>query len=146
MDTYAYSYSSLVNATHASLLLATPTSDSLATPTSQPQLYYVPVALVALMSLLYGSISVITVVGNALVVIVVLRNKHMQTVANFYIANLSVADIILGVFSIPFQFQVSWLAMVGLNGKGEGELVKVLLNAEDGGLVKVGFSAEERCL
>ena len=77
------------------------------TPTGAPELYYVPVALVALMSLLYGSISVLTILGNSLVVVVVLRNRHMQTVANFYIANLSVADIILGVFSIPFQFQVS---------------------------------------
>lgn len=73
------------------------------------QLFYVPPGLVALLSVLYGIISVITVIGNALVVIVIMRNRHMQTVTNFFIGNLSVADVALGILSIPFQFQAALL-------------------------------------
>jgi len=73
------------------------------------ELFYVPPGLVALLSVLYGTISVITVIGNALVVIVIMRNRHMQTVTNFFIGNLSVADVALGILSIPFQFQAALL-------------------------------------
>ena len=72
-------------------------------------LFYVNTGLVVLLSVLYGSISVLAVVGNTLVIIVIFKNKGMQTVTNFYIANLAVADVLIGVFSIPFQFQAALL-------------------------------------
>ena len=65
-----------------------------------------------LLSILYGSISAVTVVGNALVILVILvifKNQSMRTVTNFYIANLSVADVLIGVLGIPFQFQAALL-------------------------------------
>ena len=72
-------------------------------------LYYVPPGLVVLLSFLYGSISAVAVTGNFLVILVILKNKSMQTVTNFYIANLAVADVIVGIFAIPFQFQAALL-------------------------------------
>ena len=51
-------------------------------------LYYVPPALVVLLSVLYGSVSAISIVGNLLVIMVVCRYKSMQTVTNFFIVNL----------------------------------------------------------
>lgn len=72
-------------------------------------LYNVTPGLVVLLSCLYGSISLLTVAGNGLVIVVVLKNKSMQTVTNFYIANLAVADVLIGIFSIPFQFQAALL-------------------------------------
>lgn len=72
-------------------------------------LFFVPPGLVVLLSFLYGSISAVTVVGNFLVILVILKNKSMQTVTNFYIANLAVADVIVGIFAIPFQFQAALL-------------------------------------
>ena len=44
---------------------------------------------------IYATIFVLGIFGNALVCIVVLRNKAMQTVTNFFITNLALADILL---------------------------------------------------
>lgn len=72
-------------------------------------LFYVPTELVVLLSLLYGSISAVTVFGNVLVILVIVKNRRMQTVTNFFIANLSVADVMIGLLSTPFQFQAALL-------------------------------------
>eukprot|EP00112_Aurelia_sp_Birch-Aquarium-sp1_P019639 Seg49.5 transcript_id=Seg49.5/GoldUCD/mRNA.D3Y31 product="RYamide receptor" protein_id=Seg49.5/GoldUCD/D3Y31 len=47
---------------------------------------------------LYCCIVITSIVGNALVIFVVARNKRMQTVANFLICNLSVADLLITFF------------------------------------------------
>ena len=33
----------------------------------------------------------------------------MRTVTNYFIANLSIADVVIGCLSIPFQFQAALL-------------------------------------
>jgi len=73
------------------------------------EMYRATPGVVALLSVLYGSLSVAAVIGNALVIAVVASNRGMQTVTNFFIANLSGADVVVGVFSIPFQFQAALL-------------------------------------
>ena len=77
--------------------------------TTHDDLYQIEPGIVVLLSILYGSISAVTVLGNALVIVVVAKNRSMHTVTNFYIANLSFADVLIGVFSIPFQFQAALL-------------------------------------
>jgi len=72
-------------------------------------LFYVPPGLVAVLSVIYGSVSAVAVVGNLLVIIVVLANARMRTVTNYFIANLSIADVMIGCLSIPFQFQAALL-------------------------------------
>ncbi|XP_050423991.1 RYamide receptor [Adelges cooleyi] len=72
-------------------------------------LYDVPVSIVVLLSMFYGTISVMAVVGNALVIWIVTSSRRMHNVTNCYIANLALADIIIGLFSIPFQFQAALL-------------------------------------
>ncbi|XP_061166037.1 tachykinin-like peptides receptor 99D [Saccostrea echinata] len=44
-----------------------------------------------------------------MVMFVIFRNKKMQSITNIFIANLAFADVIIGVFSIPFQFQAALL-------------------------------------
>jgi leucokinin receptor len=77
--------------------------------TDADSLYDVTPGIVALLSLLYGSISLVTVLGNLLVILVIFKNQSMRTVTNFYIANLSFADVVIGVLGIPFQFQAALL-------------------------------------
>ncbi|NP_001127721.1 neuropeptide receptor A23 [Bombyx mori] len=72
-------------------------------------LYDVPTGVIVLLSFLYGSISVLAVVGNFLVMWVVATSRRMQSVTNCYIANLALADIVIGLFAIPFQFQAALL-------------------------------------
>ncbi|XP_046409661.1 RYamide receptor-like isoform X1 [Neodiprion fabricii] len=72
-------------------------------------LYDVPAGLIALLSICYGSISILAVVGNALVIWIVATSRRMQSVTNCFIANLALADIVIGLFAIPFQFQAALL-------------------------------------
>ncbi|XP_050342746.1 RYamide receptor-like [Nymphalis io] len=73
------------------------------------RLYDVPTGLIVLLSCLYGSISVLAVVGNFLVMWIVGTSRRMQSVTNCYIANLALADIVIGLFAVPFQFQAALL-------------------------------------
>jgi len=50
----------------------------------------------------YTIIFVLGMFGNVLTVFVVCRNKDMQTVTNFFIANLALSDILLCTLSVPF--------------------------------------------
>ncbi|XP_050521027.1 RYamide receptor-like isoform X2 [Daktulosphaira vitifoliae] len=72
-------------------------------------LYDVPVSIIVLLSIFYGTISVMAVVGNTLVIWIVTSSRRMHNVTNCYIANLALADIVIGLFSIPFQFQAALL-------------------------------------
>lgn len=66
-------------------------------------LYDVPVGIIFLLSICYGSISVLAVVGNSLVMWIIATSRRMQSVTNCFIANLALADIVIGLFVIPFQ-------------------------------------------
>lgn len=67
--------------------------------------YEVPAGIVVVLAILYGSISILSITGNSLVILVIAKDKRMQTVTNIFIANLATADIFLGMFTTPFQFQ-----------------------------------------
>lgn len=80
---------------------------------SSDTLYDVPTGMIVLLSFLYGSISVLAVVGNLLVMWVVATSRRMQSVTNCYIANLALADIVIGLFAVPFQVSayLKWLSL-----------------------------------
>uniref|UniRef100_T1GW44 G-protein coupled receptors family 1 profile domain-containing protein n=1 Tax=Megaselia scalaris TaxID=36166 RepID=T1GW44_MEGSC len=56
------------------------------------KLYTASTEILVLLSIVYGSISVIAVIGNSLVIWIVATTRHMHTVTNMYIANLALAD------------------------------------------------------
>ncbi|CAH1391291.1 unnamed protein product [Nezara viridula] len=72
-------------------------------PYEDETLYEVPGGIIVLLSVFYGTISVVAVVGNFLVMWIVATSRRMQNVTNCFIANLALADIVIGLFAIPFQ-------------------------------------------
>ncbi|NXY12907.1 HRH1 protein, partial [Atrichornis clamosus] len=57
----------------------------------------------ALLGLLLGSISLITIVMNILVLCAVKTEKKLQTVGNLYIVSLSIADLMVGAAVMPLN-------------------------------------------
>ncbi|KAL4601665.1 hypothetical protein GN956_G25676 [Arapaima gigas] len=45
----------------------------------------------------------VAIVGNILVILSVLCNRHLQTVTNFFIVNLAIADLLLSIVVLPFS-------------------------------------------
>lgn len=50
----------------------------------------------------YSLIFILSVVGNLLVIITLIQNKRMRTVTNVFLLNLSISDLLLAVFCMPF--------------------------------------------
>ena len=51
--------------------------------------------------------------GNSLVCIAFHRNRRLRTLTNFYVLSLAVADIMTGIFSLPFATVASGLGRLG---------------------------------
>lgn len=60
------------------------------------------VAVQILFCAFYIIIFVLGIFGNVLVVFVVIRNRQMHTVTNFFITNLALSDVLLCVLAVPF--------------------------------------------
>ncbi|XP_064191204.1 alpha-1D adrenergic receptor [Anguilla rostrata] len=45
----------------------------------------------------------VAIVGNILVILSVVCNRHLQTVTNFFIINLAIADLLLSIIVLPFS-------------------------------------------
>ncbi len=52
---------------------------------------------------IYISLAISNLVGNSLIVFVIINNKKMHKVTNFFVLNLASADILTNLFSTPFQ-------------------------------------------
>lgn len=55
-------------------------------------------------SLLFGSMVLIAAGGNAIVIWIVLTHERMRTVTNYFIVNLSFADIMVSTLNVIFNF------------------------------------------
>ena len=49
----------------------------------------------------FAIITVVGIIGNACVVIVILRNKHMRTVTNYFIMNNAITDMVFLIICVP---------------------------------------------
>ncbi|CAI5783737.1 cholecystokinin receptor type A [Podarcis lilfordi] len=56
----------------------------------------------ALRILLYSLIFLLSVLGNTLVIVVLIRNKRMRTVTNIFLLSLAISDLMLCFFCMPF--------------------------------------------
>lgn len=51
---------------------------------------------------LYSIIFILSIAGNTLVIVTLVQNKRMRTVTNVFLLNLSVSDLLLAIFCMPF--------------------------------------------
>jgi leucokinin receptor len=72
-------------------------------------IYEVPIWLTIFLCLCYLLVSLTSVIGNTMVIWIVARSLRMRSVTNYFIANLALADILIGALAIPFQFQAALL-------------------------------------
>lgn len=52
-------------------------------------------------------VAITAVIGNALVIIVFCRERRLRRRTNYYIISLALADLMVGMFGIPFAILVS---------------------------------------
>jgi neuropeptide Y receptor len=71
------------------------------------------ITIQAFFSIFYILFFVLGIFGNSLVCFVVFRQRTMQTVTNFFITNLAIADILLCLLCVPFTplytFMGTWV-------------------------------------
>ncbi|XP_066290642.1 neuropeptide FF receptor 2-like [Branchiostoma lanceolatum] len=64
-------------------------------------MYKQPTPIMYLLAVAYGLVSLMCIMGNALVCVVVAKNKSMRTVTNYLIVNMAVSDLLVGVVCTP---------------------------------------------
>ena len=60
-----------------------------------------PISTKAIKAACYTVIVLLSLFGNAAVITVVAKNRHMRTTTNYFIANMAVSDLLLSVFAVP---------------------------------------------
>ncbi|KAK0404691.1 hypothetical protein QR680_017574 [Steinernema hermaphroditum] len=84
-------------ANHSALLLATMAEDS-DFDDSEPLLNLSPIR--AFFIVAYAAVFLSSIVGNTVILIVLLLNSSMRTITNFFLGNLAIADLLVGIFCV----------------------------------------------
>lgn len=64
--------------------------------------------IVYALTVIYGFIFIFGFFGNIITCVVVIRNKYMHTVTNFYLLSLAVSDLLLLVSGLPMEMYQIW--------------------------------------
>uniref|UniRef100_A0A1I8F9N4 G_PROTEIN_RECEP_F1_2 domain-containing protein n=1 Tax=Macrostomum lignano TaxID=282301 RepID=A0A1I8F9N4_9PLAT len=57
----------------------------------------------ALIASLLALLACLTIFGNSLVILAVLRDHHLRTITNYFIVSLATADLLMGLVVVPFS-------------------------------------------
>lgn len=82
----------IVSTAAESVLSSTSASSTVLASLNTQALYQIPV---------YTVILLLSVAGNALVILTLVQNRRMRTITNVFLLNLAVSDLLLGVLCMP---------------------------------------------
>ncbi|UXI14324.1 neuropeptide GPCR A24 [Sarcoptes scabiei] len=67
-------------------------------------IYILPLYQQIIWSIIFGTMVFVAAGGNLIVIWIVLTNKRMRTVTNYFLVNLSIADIMVSTLNVIFNF------------------------------------------
>ena len=82
-------------------LSSTPGYNNLTNHTTEDPVIYLPGAVAK--GIILGSVCLMTIGGNVLVLLAVFVNSHLRSTTNYFIVNLAIADLLLGTTVLPFS-------------------------------------------
>ena len=86
----------------------------------------------AIKALVYVIVILVSLIGNALIIAVVCKKRLMRTPVNFFVVNMSVADILITVFYMPRMISRTFLGMEwGISGEFGHILCKMVPFAQE---------------
>ncbi len=71
--------------------------------TSQLNLFEIGSSFGLFIRIIYYSIILSNLLSNGLIIYIIVSNRKMHKVTNFFVINLALANIITNLFSTPFQ-------------------------------------------
>lgn len=66
-----------------------------------------PTYMVTILTLAYGTVFILAVLGNTSVIAVIYRDRRFHTVTYVLLANLAVADVMVAVFCLPITLMTN---------------------------------------
>ncbi|XP_078377270.1 QRFP-like peptide receptor [Oculina patagonica] len=87
-----------------------------------------PISTKAIKATCYTVIMIVSLLGNAAVIAIVVKNKHMRTTTNYLIANMAVSDLLLSSFAVPRELTQIFIGYQGwlIHGPAGEALCKIV--------------------
>lgn len=101
------SYASALTDTNDSSFVTVATTTSTATDADR----WIDLTLMCFKSVIFGTIIIGAVLGNALVIISVQRNRKLRVITNYFVVSLAMADMLVALCAMSFN------ALQNLSGK-----------------------------
>jgi tachykinin-like receptor len=79
-------------------------TSSLAEELEEANMFILPWYQQLIWSLVFGLMVIVAAGGNLIVIWIVLAHRRMRTVTNYFIVNLSVADTMVSLLNVVFNF------------------------------------------
>lgn len=74
--------------------------------TDESQLRWAELTIMCLKGLIFGTIIIGAVLGNALVIISVQRNRKLRVITNYFVVSLAMADMLVALCAMTFNASV----------------------------------------
>ena len=87
-----------------------------------------PISSKAIKATCYTVVMLLSLLGNAAVIAIVVKNRHMRTTTNYLIANMAVSDLLISAFALPREMAEIFIGFRGwlIDGLAGAVLCKVV--------------------